>query len=300
MAAAKIALLPDRGVVAVTGADARAFLDNLITNDMAMLDATDALFAGLLSPQGKLLFDFFVVKNGEGYLLDVAADQAAALVQRLSMYKLRAKVVIADRSTDYSVIAEWSGHRAVELPSGSVLFRDPRQSGLGFRSLLMPPESLQGATSMLVSRHEPFDDYHAHRIALGVPDGGKDYDYGDTFPHEALFDHLNGVSFTKGCYVGQEIVARMEHRGTARKRIIRVTGQGPLPPTGTDLLAGEVSVGRMGSSAGGHGLALLRLDRVAEFAAKGVGLTAGGRDVIPNANDVTQFMPKTPDPIALG
>ena len=143
------------------------------------------------------------------------------------------------------------------------------------------------------------DDYQAHRIALGVPEGGRDYAFGEVFPHEALFDQLNGVSFTKGCYVGQEIVARMEHRGTARKRFVRVAGRAPLPPTGTDVKAGDVTVGAMGSSAGAAGLALLRLDRVAEFAATGMGLTAAGVALAPDMADVARLMPKSPDPVAL-
>lgn len=288
MSTAKIALLPDRGVVAVTGEDALKFLDNVITNDMDLLDKQDAIFAGLLSPQGKILFDFIVVRDGSGFLLDVAKDQAAALVKRLSMYKLRAKVVIADRSGDFDVLAEWVEGR--DLPEAA--FADPRHLEMGWRRLVFRSEAVRGATSMLVSRDRPFDDYSAHRIALGVPEGGKDYGFGEAFPHEALFDQLHGVSFTKGCYVGQEIVARMEHRGTARKRIVRISGVGALPVASTEVLAGEVVIGEMGSSAGSNGLALLRLDRVNEFAAKGVGLTCGGVGVVPNADDVARLSPK--------
>ncbi len=280
MTAVKIAVLPDRGVVSVTGEDARGFLDNLISNDVGLLDGQSAIFAGLLSPQGKILFDFFVVKTADGYLLDVALDQVAGLVRRLSMYKLRAKVAIAQRS-DLHVAVSWGG------PVGA---RDPRSPALGGRMI---------GTAFAVDADQPLDTYHAHRIELGIPEGGKDYSFGDAFPHEALFDQLHGVSFTKGCYVGQEIVARMEHRGTARKRIVRVTADAELPPAGTDILAGDVVIGVTGSHAGHRGLAMLRLDRVAEFAAKGVGLKVGGLPLVADASDVARLMPKAPDPVAL-
>ena len=274
MSTAKIALLPDRGIVAVSGEDARKFLDTITTNDMDLLDKQEAIFSGLLSPQGKILFDFFVVKDADGFVLDVAKDKAADLVKRLSMYKLRAKVAITEYSGTH-VQAVW--------PASKDGFSDPRLSALGGRDITVTPTAFDAAA---------YDAYHAHRISLGVPEGGKDYAFGEAFPHEALFDQLNGVSFTKGCYVGQEIVARMEHRGTARKRIIRVTGDAALPAAGTDVLAGEVVIGEMGSSAGTQGLAMLRLDRVAEFAAKGVGLTAGGVSVVPDADDVARLAPK--------
>ena len=274
MTASKVALLPDRAIVEVAGADAKTFLDNMITNDLEALQPEGALFAGLLSPQGKILFDFIIVAEGSGYLLDVAKDQAAALTKRLSMYKLRAQVSISEL-TAAQVTAHWPA-----TPDGAV---DPRAPDLGCRSISVLPTAFDQAA---------YDAYHARRIALGVPEGGKDYAFGDAFAHEALFDQLNGVSFTKGCYVGQEIVARMEHRGTARKRIVRVVGEGPLPVAGTEVLAGEVAIGAMGSSANAHGLAMLRLDRVAEFAGKGVGLTCGGVRIVPDAGDVARLMPK--------
>jgi len=229
----------------------------------------------LLSPQGKILFDFFVVRDRDGFLIDVAKDQAAGLVKRLSMYKLRAKVAIAE-APGAQVEARW--------PSQAGSVTDPRHRKLGGRRITQSPVAFDPGS---------FETYHAHRIALGVPEGGKDYAFGDTFPHEALFDQLNGVSFTKGCYVGQEIVARMEHRGTARKRIVRVTGEGALPTAGTEVLAGDVAIGVMGSRAGQHGLALLRLDRVVEFTGKGIGLTCGGVAIVPDAGDVERLLPKT-------
>jgi tRNA-modifying protein YgfZ len=295
MTQAKFTELPDRGVVSVTGADARTFLDNMITNDMALVQEGRALFTGLLSPQGKVLFDFFVVPVEGGYLLDVAREKSADLAKRLAMYKLRAAVVIADQSADGVVFARWG---ADPHSFAQASFIDTRASGLGLRVYSTPSHRIDDAKATNGFDATPAD-YHAHRIAMGVPEGGQDFAYGEVFPHEALMDQLNGVSFTKGCYVGQEIVSRMEHRGTARKRFVRVTSSAPLPPRGTDVLAGEVAIGLMGSSDGLNGLALLRLDRLAEFAAKGVGLTVGGYPLIPNPDDVVRLMPKVPDVHAL-
>jgi tRNA-modifying protein YgfZ len=295
MTQAKIALLPDRGVVSVTGADARTFLDNMITNDMGHLKDGCALFTGLLSPQGKVLFDFFVVPVEGGYLLDVARERSADLAKRLAMYKLRAAVVIADVSADAVVFVVWGDD---PHSFGQASFIDSRLAALGLRVYSKPSHVIDDAKATNGFAGSAAD-YHAHRIALGVPEGGQDFAYGEVFPHEVLMDQLNGVSFTKGCYVGQEIVSRMEHRGTARKRFVRVTSATPLSPRGTDVFAGDVAIGLMGSSDGMNGLALLRLDRLAEFAAKGVGLTVGGHPLIPNPDDVVRLMPKAPDVHAL-
>jgi len=153
------------------------------------------------------------------------------------------------------------------------VFADPRLPGLGWRCLFaMTGDWLIGE----VGRAASAEDYAAHRIALGVPEAGKDFVLGDTFPHEALYDQLDGVSFTKGCYVGQEVVSRMQHRATARKRVVPVVGAAALPAAGTEIKADEVVIGTLGSTAGTRGLALLRLDRAAEMQAKGQSITAGG------------------------
>ena len=259
----KIALLPDRGVVSVAGADASKLLQGIITNDMALLDSQPAIHAGLLSPQGKLLFDFFVVRSADGFLLDVARGKAGDLAKRLTMYKLRAAVTIADASDNY-VVAAVFGTGADH--AGNTTFPDPRLGTLGLRALI--------AKALTPISSASAEDYDTHRISLGIPEGGKDFVYGDTFPHEALMDQLHGVSFSKGCYVGQEIVARMEHRGTARKRVVPVVGEQPVTSS-AEIKAGDVVIGTLGSVAGNRGLAMIRLDRAAEFQEKGVRLMAG-------------------------
>jgi folate-binding protein YgfZ len=275
----KIAELPDRGVVAVAGPDARKLLQGLLTNDVTLLDTQPAIHAGLLSPQGKILFDFFVVRTADGVLLDVARDMAAALVKRLTLYKLRAAVTITDVSDAYAVLALWGPNACSSgETAGTVSYADPRHGDLGLRILAEArfAADIASATNGLPADAEA---YHAHRIELGIPEGGKDYAFGDAFAHEALFDQLGGVSFSKGCYVGQEIVSRMEHRGTARRRIVPVTATGGALVSGVAIMAGDAEIGRVRSVAGSRGLAVLRLDRVEEFAAKGVALTAGDATV---------------------
>ncbi len=268
MSQCNAALLSDRAVVRVSGPAASSFLQGLITNDIDKAKPAGAIHAGLLTPQGKILFDFFVVPAGEGFLLEIAKAKAAELVQRLGFYRLRAEVEIAEDPV-FAVAAAWG--EPARLPDGALAYADPRLPALGERILLPAGTSLGNHGCTQTGE----DKYHAHRIALGVPEGGRDYAFGDAFPHEAMFDQLAGVDFNKGCFVGQEVVSRMEHRGTARKRIVGVEGEGPLPPSGTDITAGGASIGTLGSVSGSSGLALLRLDRAEEAKAAGVPLRAG-------------------------
>lgn len=273
MTAQATALLTDRGVVSVTGPDAGKLLQGILTNDVDRLGQDPAIHAALLSPQGKILFDFVVFAVPGGFLLDVAADKTAELAKRLTMYRLRAKAAIADVSAGHGVVVAW-GDGATPPPGAIAAAADPRLPALGLRAIL-PRDAAQRFDAAAAPR------YHAHRIGLGVPEGGRDFVFGDTFPHEALLDQLGGVSFTKGCYVGQEIVSRMEHRGTARKRVVPVASSAPLPSPGPEVRAldpetGSQLIGTLGSVDGTRGLALLRLDRAAELAARGAGLTAGG------------------------
>lgn len=276
-----VTVLEDRGVVAVVGADAEKLLGGLITNDMVLLDAVPgdwapALYAALLSPQGKILFDFLVVRTADGFLLETARAKAGELVKRLSMYKLRAAVEIRDVSAGHVVAALW-GAQTVSFGEfvGAHAFADPRFAALGIR-IITENDRSAAALSATGGAAASADDYHEHRIGLGVPEGGRDFAFGDTFPHEALLDQLHGVSFTKGCFVGQEVVSRMQHRATVRKRVVPVVGDIPLPAGPLPVLAGDVDIGRLGSVAGPRGLALLRLDRVAEARRDGVAITAGG------------------------
>jgi len=268
MSECNVAQLRDREIVRVSGSAARTFLQGLITNDIDKAKPGSAIYAGLLTPQGKILFDFFVVPAEDGFLLDVANAKAAELMQRLGFYKLRAQVEIVE-DPSFTVAASWES--SPRLPEGAIAYADPRLPALGHRILLPAGTSVGSLACALATE----DEYNAKRIALGVPEGGSDYAYGDAFPHEALFDQLAGVDFKKGCFVGQEVVSRMEHRSTARKRIVGVEGEGPLPPPGTEITAGGNPIGTLGSVSGASGLALLRLDRAEEAQAAGLPLRAG-------------------------
>lgn len=268
MSTCQTAKLADRGVIRIAGADAVKFLQGLITNDMDRVKPGACVHAGLLTPQGKILFDFFIVAGRGGYLLDCARDQVANLLQRLGYYKLRADVDILDLSDEHEVWAVWNGRP--EIPGALGYFPDPRLAALGAR-LIVPQDT--GPAPGCAAAGEA--DYHAHRIALGVPEGGRDYAFGAVFPHEADFDQLNGIDFKKGCFVGQEVVSRMEHRGTARKRIVPVEGETSLAP-GAAIAAGEASLGSIGSVSGARALALVRLDRAESALKEGQPLTAGG------------------------
>ena len=285
MSQARIALLADRGVVSVTGPDAREFLDNLITNDMALLDGATAIHAGLLTPQGKILFEFFVVRTEAGYLLETSLDQTAALAKRLAMYKLRARVDVKDAAGEVVVAASIGDVRA--RPQGAIAFVDPRSDRLGDRVLIPAPLVGDVLARMGAQRMAP-DGYTALRIRAGVPEAGIDYKLGDTFPHEADFDWQAGVSFTKGCFVGQEVVARMQNKTVVRKRVVKVSGAAALAG-GSEVRVGEAAIGTIGSVAGTDALAMLRLDRVAEAIDKGQVVTSGGAAVTVDAETMARY-----------
>jgi folate-binding protein YgfZ len=275
----KAALLPDRGVVKVAGDDARKFLNGLVTSDIAKVTPETASFTALLTPQGKIIVDFILAEappaDGGGFFLDCPRALAPTLLQRLNFYKLRAKVLIEDLSETLGVLAVWDGDAATEY---GLCYRDPRLAALGLRCML-PPHLAADAAADLGAELVDASAYEAHRIALGVPRGGLDFIYGDAFPHETDMDQFGGVDFDKGCFVGQEVVSRIEHRGTARSRVVPVAFDGFAPEAGTPVSAGGKAVGTFGSGAQGRGLAMLRLDRVGDAVAAGEPLVAGGLQI---------------------
>jgi len=260
--------LPDRGVVEISGVDATKFLHNLVTNDIVKLVPGDARFCALLAPQGKILVDFLVFAEGEGesrrYLLDCPRDLEPELLRRLAMYKLRAAVTVTSKSDELGAFCVL-GEARPEI-AALAMGRDPRAGTLGWR-LIAPRDTKAEAAP---------EDYEAARIAAGVPRGGIDFAYGSAFPHEANMDLLAGVDFTKGCYIGQEVVSRTKHRNLARKRVTPYHVDGEAPAPGTKVMAGEIEIGVAGSHSGDRGLALIRLDRLADALAAGTAPTAGG------------------------
>jgi folate-binding protein YgfZ len=274
----KAALLPDRGVVKVTGDDARNFLNGLLTADIGQVTPEEPRYAALLTPQGKVIVDAIVAEaagappaDGGGFFLDVPKALAKTTVDRLNFYKLRAKAIIDDLSATLGVLALWDGGGVTGYGH---CYRDPRLPALGWR-IMLPPHLAAQAAADLGAELLPAAVYEAHRIALGVPRGGLDFSYGDAFPHEADMDQLQGVDFAKGCFIGQEVVSRMEHRGSARTRIVPVVYVGLAPDAGAAVTAGDRQVGTFGSSANGRALAMLRLDRAADAATAGHKLRAG-------------------------
>ncbi len=262
------ALLSSRSVLRLSGRDARAWLQGLITNDVESLASGEGRFAALLTPQGKILFDFFVTPDADALLIDCTAASAETLVKRLLMYKLRSGVALAEAGSGFMVAAAWGDQPPAV--SRAIIYRDPRHAALGWRIIGEAQEldflGIEAATEA---------EYWAKCIACGVPQGGIDFAYNDTFPHEANMDILHGIDFKKGCYVGQEVVSRVQHRGLARKRIVGVTFNGPAPAAGVAVMAGDIVIGEMGSSIAGRGLATLRIDRVEQMQASGVKLFAG-------------------------
>jgi tRNA-modifying protein YgfZ len=272
----KAAFLPDRGVVKISGDVARDFLNGLVTTDVTLLRPGLGRFGALLTPQGKIIVDFLITEapagHGGGFLIDCPRALAQALADKLGFYKLRAKVAVENLSDSLGVLAAWDGDLAMKP---DLAFADPRNAALGWR-ILVPEELAPKVADLIGADLVESPAYDAHRIASGVPRGGLDFMYGDAFPHETNMDRLHGVDFEKGCYVGQEVVSRMQHRGTARTRTVQVIVDGLAPEPGAAILAGDKPVGTMGSTAGHDGLALIRTDRAADAFHAGVPLTAGG------------------------
>ena len=237
-----IVALPNRAVVAVSGADWRSFLQGLLTQDVDTLAEGEIRFGALLTAQGRLLHDLFLIGREDGCWLDVEADQRAALLQRLTIYKLRAKVTL--EALDVPVAASFGAR-----PEGEGWVLDPRLAALGWRGYGVSGSGDAGA-------------YDHHRLALGVP-GPADWAGETTYPIEADFDLLNGVDFKKGCFVGQETTSRMKRRGTIKSRMLPIAFDGPPPPPGAEVLAGELRAGEVLSGIDGRAMALVRLDRIA-------------------------------------
>ena len=269
------AQLNDRAVIRIAGPEAHTLLQNVVTLDMEEVDRHGGGYGALLTPQGKILWDFVLHSLPEGYAADVRAGEGEAFAKRLTLYRLRAKVEIAV-AAELGVFAAWgdaSGDDPTPNPSppgGEEKPTDPRLAQLGQRWVATKGSATTNATTK---------DWHRHRIAHAIPEGGIDFLFGDAFPQDAAMDSLHGVAFEKGCYIGQEVVSRMRHRGTARRRIVTVHANGPLPEPGAEIVAAERPLGRLGSSADGHGIALVRLDRLRAALDEHLPVRAGPEEV---------------------
>ncbi|MGF1563698.1 MAG: YgfZ/GcvT domain-containing protein [Geminicoccaceae bacterium] len=273
-----IAELPNRAVLRLRGAEHVPFLQGLVTCDVAHIEADQAVYGALLTPQGKFLYDFFIAREGDSLLLETEAARFDELLKRLTMYRLRAKVDLIDERDAWRVYALVGQSPNQPLPAGSVAFDDPRLGDLGARALVPAnAEALPATTG--------FDAYDRHRLALGVPDGSRDLEIDKAILLENGFDELHGVAFDKGCFVGQELTARTKHRGLIRKRLLPVRIDGMAPDTGTTLTLDDKEAGVMRSRNGDLGLALLRLERIAPALAGQVPLSSGDTRLWPYVPD---------------
>ncbi|CDN47179.1 CAF17-like 4Fe-4S cluster assembly/insertion protein YgfZ [Neorhizobium galegae] len=252
------AFLPSRSLIRLTGKDAQDFLQGLITTDIDSLPEGEARPGALLTPQGKILFDFLVWRERDGFVMETETAQREALMRRLTMYKLRAAVDITAGPED-GITVFWGDD------SGKGSVKDAAFAKAGI-ALTRAPGNLDDGSE---------EAYHALRIEAGISISGHDYALQDAFPHDVLLDQTSGLSFRKGCYVGQEVVSRMQHRGTTRRRVVIVSGDAALPASGTEIVAGGKPVGTLGSVSGNKGLAIVRIDRVGDALARGVALSAG-------------------------
>jgi len=250
--------LAARNLIHLTGKDAQDFLQGLITTDIDSLPEGEARPGALLTPQGKILFDFIIWRDGDGFLVETDASQREALIRRLTMYRLRAAVEIVPGTED-GVTVFWDE----DADRGAV--KDAAFAKSGIALSRAPGKQADG----------PEAAYHALRVEAGLTLSGQDYALQDAFPHDILLDKTDGLGFRKGCYVGQEVVSRMQHRGTARRRVALVSGKTHLPASGSEIIAGGKAVGTLGSVSGNKGLAIVRIDRVGDALAHGLPLIAG-------------------------
>ncbi len=257
--------LPARGVIEVAGEDRVTFLQGLVSNDVERVAPGRAVWAGLLTPQGKYLADFFILTDGNALLLDCERSQIAMLAPKLSRFRLRARVTVAARE-DLRIGVAWAGVAGGgDAPAAAIVAPDPRLPDAGWR-LISPVPLAANATP---------EDWDRHRLGLALPDGTRDLEVDKTVLLEAGFDELDGVSWTKGCYMGQELTARTKYRGLLKRRLVAVAAEGGLPEAGTPVLRDGVEVGTLRSGRDGVGLAVLRLDAIgAKLTAAGKALTA--------------------------
>ncbi|RFC69129.1 MULTISPECIES: YgfZ/GcvT domain-containing protein [Mesorhizobium] len=266
-----VVILEDRALIEVSGPDAEHFLQNVLTTDLDSLPAGVARPGALLTPQGKILFDYLVFRRGnDGLVLDCRADIAADFAKRLTFYRLRAKAVIEVKNQDVAVI--WGENESGSSDSDS---STSQIDSTWVRDARFKATKVERAYGASVAATGTLQDWTRLRIENGIVESGTDYELSDAFPHDVLFDQIDGVGFRKGCYIGQEVVSRMQHRGTARRRVLIAAGESALTP-GAEITASGKPVGKLGSVAGARGLAIARIDRVKAAMDEGTPLLADG------------------------
>jgi hypothetical protein len=287
--------LPERGVLAVGGEDARSFLQGLVSNDVLRVRPDAAIHAALLTAQGRYLHDFFIAEIGGVLHLDCEAARRDDLMKRLKLYKLRAKVTLEDTTARLAVVALPGAAALAPLGlggevgtataiDGGTAFVDPRHAAMGTRAIL-PRQSASAALKARGFAAGDRAEWERLRLSLGLPDGSRDLVIEKSILLENGFDELNGVDWKKGCYVGQELTARTKYRGLIKKRLLPVRIDGPTPAPGTVVTYADQEAGEMRSALDGIGLALLRLEFLDRFAAEGGALVAGAARLTPSKPD---------------
>ena len=285
---------PARGLLLLGGEDRSKFLQGLVSNDVRKLAPTQAIWAALLTPQGKYLHDFFIAELADGWLIDGEGARIADLKRRLGMYKLRAKIVLEDVSDRFELLQAWGPDAGVPFGlaepgqsmqrEGAVAFVDPRIADLGIR-LIAPKGTGAGLLEALGYAPGAIADWDRRRLGHGVPDGSRDMLLEKAILLENGFDELHGVAWDKGCYIGQELTARTKYRGLIKKRLMPVAIDGPLPEPGTPILRDGQEAGEIRSGRGDLALALVRLDALET----GTILSAGDATVRPHRPDWAKF-----------
>ncbi|MEQ9325811.1 MAG: folate-binding protein [Rhodospirillales bacterium] len=288
MTTIRTATLGDRGIIRIEGADRHAFLQGLVSNDVTKATAARAIYAALLTPQGKFLHDFFIAASGDTLLIDCEGERREDLFRRLRLYRLRSKVDLADVTADYRVQVAFGGDCAAAFglggdagaareAEGGAIFTDPRFAAAGCRAILPAGAAMEALADGPVEPADPvaYDDW---RLALGLPDGSRDMLVDKATLLESGFEDLNGVDFDKGCYMGQELTARTKYRGLVKKKLMPVRLSGAAPEAGTPVMSGDREVGEIRSSRGDRAIALIRLDALEEADAS---LTVDGSEILP-------------------
>ncbi len=266
-----ICIVPNRVPIAVHGPDAEHLLHNVLTADIERLGDDEWRACALLTPQGKVLFDFLVARDGDGFVIDIDAAAADGFLKRMMLYKLRSKAEFSKRD-ERVVGVSWDDDSSIADGVSSLSLKDTRFAGIDVRRHLLSGDAT-------LADQAPLADWHGLRIDHGVAEGGADFPLGDAFGHDISYDHNGGIDFAKGCFVGQEVVSRMQHRGTARRRIVIVSSDAALPDQGTEITAGGKPAGELGTVVGTRALAIVRLDRIQGARDKQTPILAGEQPV---------------------
>lgn len=288
MTTIRTATLGDRGIIRIDGEDRHAFLQGLVSNDVTKATATRAIYAALLTPQGKFLHDFFIAASGDSLLVDCEGERREDLFRRLRLYRLRSKVELADVTGDFSVQVAFGGDCSAAFglggeagsareADGGAIFTDPRFAGAGCRAILPAEKAIASLASQSTEAAEA-DSYDAWRLSLGLPDGSRDMQVDKAILLESGFEELNGVDFDKGCYMGQELTARTKYRGLVKKKLMPVRLSAAAPEAGTPVMSGDREVGEIRSSRGDRAIALIRLDALEAAEAA---LVVNGSEIVP-------------------